>query len=940
MSDESENLVIKGAKGTEQISEEVYVNSSMIPPVPESLKLNGRNFEEWGQIVELTLSLKGLEDHLEKEMNSSDPGYIKWKKDDMLALIYIKTSMKNDQLPKVKYMKTAFQVWSYLKKSAPKKSTTYRSCELTHRIWTTQQGGRPVSEYYEEIQALWAELDHLSPVKNESVWEYTNKERLFKFLLGLKPEYNTLRSQILNREKVPSLEEAFYIVLDEESLRGLDSEGKTEDGAGLLTKSRVQRERNQGEVKGPVYKRNQGDKSDWKVPRRPNIECNYCGKKGHVEDTCWTKHGKPRGDKAYNVQVDNCPQEDQKAKEEKEKGNNDLLKALKKEILEELKGHISFSSLATSNSGKSSTYLSSVRSDWIVDSGATDHMTPDIRKFKEYISCPGRKKVFTAGGEVLPVAGIGTVKFRDMGFMKNVLHVPNLKAQLISPQRLAKDIKYIFDITDDGCFLIEKGSRRRILASEERGGLLYLEDDDHKAMTTGVLEMSKENCRRSEELRRWHCRLGHPSFEFLVKLFPNLGAKIVRNQFKCETCELAKHKRASFSGKSERKENPFQLIHSDVWGPSANLSITGDRWFLILVDDCTRATWIYPLKTKGEVSQRVKEFFAMVERQFNTLIKCFRSDNARDFFNETLSTFFRTKGVIHQSSCVRTPEQNGVAERKIGYIVEMARALMIHNKVPSYLWSEAVHTAVHLINRLPSKALGDRSPLDLMCERYPTLSLRMGLTPKIFGCTVFVHEDNPKDKFSPRAIKCVFVGYSPTQKGYKCYPPPSRKFYVSASVTFHEDDRYYKEASKVISTTRNEDKYTSTGDNWTTMYDLEPIEEDLIENREDEEEHESDDLREGTGGEATPEVETEDILSQGENEKSHEQRTDQVDTPQEAIEGLQPSDEIRDANDNGWPISLRKGKRSCTQKKDYPWASYANYRCVSKGYKAFLTAIE
>ena len=143
-----------------------------------------------------------------------------------------------------------------------------------------------------------------------------------------------------------------------------------------------------------------------------------------------------------------------------------------------------------------------------------------------------------------------------------------------------------------------------------------------------------------------------------------------------------------------------------------------------------------------------------------------------------------------------------------------------------------------------------------MCERYPTLSLRMGLTPKIFGCTVFVHEDNQKDKFSPRAIKCVFVGYSPTQKGYKCYHPPRRKFYVSASVTFHEDDRYYKEASTEISTARNEDRYTSTRDNWTTMYDLEPIEEDLIENREDREEHESNDLREGTGGEVNPEVET------------------------------------------------------------------------------------
>ena len=204
-----------------------------------------------------------------------------------------------------------------------------------------------------------------------------------------------------------------------------------------------------------------------------------------------------------------------------------------------------------------------------------------------------------------------------------------------------------------------------------------------------------------------------------------------------------------------------------------------------------------------------------------------------------------------------------------------------------------------------------------MCERYPTLSLRMGLTPKILGCTVFVHEDNPKDKFSPLAIKCVFVGYSLTQKGYKCYHPPSRKFYVYACVTFHEDDRYYKEVSIEISTTRSEDRYTSAGDNWTTMYHLEPIEEDLMEHEEDEEEHESDDLRGGIGGEVNPEVETEDISSQEENEKSHEQGIDQVDTPQEAIEGLRLSEEIRDVNDNGLPIALRKGKRACTQKKDY-----------------------
>ena len=241
-----------------------------------------------------------------------------------------------------------------------------------------------------------------------------------------------------------------------------------------------------------------------------------------------------------------------------------MIKALKKEILEELKGQISFSSLATS--GESSTYLTFVRSDWIVDTGATDHMTPNLKKFETYIPCPGKKRVFTAGGEILPVAGVGTVKFRDLGFMKNVLHVPNLKAQLISPQRLVKDLKCDFVITDDGCFLIEKGTRREILASEERDGLLYLEDEDHKAMVVGVADMATKKNRTLEDLMKWHCRLGHLTLELVLKMFPHFDLRNLRNQFKCETCQFAKHKRASFSSKSERRERPFRLIHSDVWG--------------------------------------------------------------------------------------------------------------------------------------------------------------------------------------------------------------------------------------------------------------------------------------------------------------------------------------------------------------------------------------
>ena len=86
---------------------------------------------------------------------------------------------------------------------------------------------------------------------------------------------------------------------------------------------------------------------------------------------------------------------------------------------------------------------------------------------------------------------------------------------------------------------------------------------------------------------------------------------------------------------------------------------------------------------------------------------------------------------------------------------------------------EAVLTAAHLINRLPSRILGFKSPMDILSTFYPNLHTTNNLVPRIFGCVAFVHVHNQnRGKLDPRALKCVFVGYSSTQKGYKCYHPP------------------------------------------------------------------------------------------------------------------------------------------------------------------------
>ena len=190
------------------------------------------------------------------------------------------------------------------------------------------------------------------------------------------------------------------------------------------------------------------------------------------------------------------------------------------------------------------------------------------------------------------------------------------------------------------------------------------------------------------------------------------------------------------------------------------------RWFIVLVDDCTRFTWEFLMKTKSEVSQIIPYFINFVQQQFDTKVKGFRTDNARDFDNHVLKSFFSSEGITNETSCVYTPQQNGVSERKIGHISKKARALLLDNKVLVALWSEVVLTATKLINRLPTPSYENVSPLNRLQKFYPSITLKNNLILRIFGCICFIHNKKIRlSKIEARSIKCVFIRYSNTQKG-------------------------------------------------------------------------------------------------------------------------------------------------------------------------------
>ena len=148
-------------------------------------------------------------------------------------------------------------------------------------------------------------------------------------------------------------------------------------------------------------------------------------------------------------------------------------------------------------------------------------------------------------------------------------------------------------------------------------------------------------------------------------------------------------------------------------------------------------------------------FHKLVKNQFNAKVWIIRTDNGKEYVNNDFGAYTSDHVIIHQTTCPGTPPQNGVAERKNRYLLEVARSLMFQMNVPKYLWSEAVMTAVYLINRMPSRILGNKSPAELMLGRR-----EFKVPPKVFGCVCFVRDHRASvGKLDPQAVKYIFVGY-------------------------------------------------------------------------------------------------------------------------------------------------------------------------------------
>ena len=419
---------------------------------------------------------------------------------------------------------------------------------------------------------------------------------------------------------------------------------------------------------------------------------------------------------------------------------------------------------------------------WIIDSGATSHVCSDLAMFNETFTVSG-VTVSLPNEARVDITHCGTVQLSQSLILHDVLHVPSFKFNLISVSSLLKHNQGSAHFFPDFCYIQESIQGLMI----GRGLLLhnlYILQPHTSSPSSSLPSVATPSSHFSGSLKvdgnLWHQRVGHPSSDKLKLLSGTLPITTLPSQVDhCPVCPIAKQKRLSFESHNHMSSSPFDLIHLDVWGPFAIESVEGFKYFLTIVDDCTRVTWIYMLRNKSEVSKYFAAFIIHVQTQYSLKIKKIRTDNAPEL---AFTELVRTHGIIHQFSCAYTPQQNSVVERKHQHLLNVARALLFQSDIPISYWSDCILTAVFLINRIPSVLLKNKSPYELLNKKAPDYKFL-----RSFGCLCYVSTlQKDRNKFSPRADQCVFLGYSSGYKGYKVLHLENNLISVSRNVVFHE----------------------------------------------------------------------------------------------------------------------------------------------------------
>ena len=700
-------------------------------------RFDGTNFDFWKMQIEDVLFQKSLHQPLfGRDQKPTDMSDEKWNLLDRQALATIRLTLSQKVAFNVRNEKTTLGLIEALSDVYQKPSAANKARLIKSLVKMRMSSNESVAEYLNRFNSLSAQIDSLSIKIEEEV-------KALLLLAGLPDSWDSYAATISNAKGKDALavSDVVSALLDEESRRGIGSSSSKQNDnlLNFQTRGRSQsRGRSQFRDRSksrPRSKSRQGREKSF------NRSCWTCGKPGHIARFC-------KVSKVHDEQQD----ERDEVNFSNHGENTDLLL------------------LATTARDDS----------WVVDTGASFHATGNRSLLRDYVENQDLGKVYMGDANPCEVCGVGNTKVTlGNGIflpLNNVRYVPKLTKNLVSIGQL-DDLGYKTEFAN-GSWKISKGAMT--IAKGKKVGSLYLTEQK-----SGEALVSSE----SVDANLWHKRLGHISergLKVLVTRQKLPKMKEAKLDF-CEDCVLGKQSKVSFSTTPRAKKmEKLELVHTDLWGPAQVNSMAGSQYFLTFIDDATHFVWTYFLKHKSDVFEKFKEWRSLVENESGCKLKCLRSDNGGEFCSKEFDRFCVEHGIKREKVEPKCPQHNGVAERINRTLVERARSMRIACGLPKVFWVDAIHTATYLVNRSPHKSLDSGLPIESWRGKEANMNHL-----KVFGCLAYAHvENSERSKLDPKSRKCIFLGYSLHDFGYRLWDLEEKKVIRSKNMIFNEKIMY------------------------------------------------------------------------------------------------------------------------------------------------------
>lgn len=690
-----------------------------------AIKLEGaKNWNVWKFQVGVLMRGLGVFEIAEGAVKpEAGPERDEWLKKDSKAQSLIVTRLSETVMLHVLTCQSAAEIWRKLHIVYEQKSETSIHMVQQQFFQYKYAEDMEMSVFLSKIQEFQNKLKQLGE-------EIPDKLILTKILMSLPDKYSYFisawESTASENQTLDNL--MARLLIEEERQRSKNSHA--EESVALLAKKQ-----NQTALK--CYKCGQPGhfKKNCKNNNNQNVKtCYYCKKPGHVISVCRFRLNK------------------EKDKEQEKTGN-------------------AFIVTASVGNEQQLCYQ------WIVDSGASEHMSFERNLFNSYNEL-SNKNVIIGDGRKLKAVGEGQITLKVynghdfiQSTLNKVLYVPDLKMNLFSVTN-AVNKGYVMKIDNNKCDFIKDN---KVCAVATRSGKFYIMNIKYDD-TVNTNAMASVGC----NLKDWHERLVHQNVDRVKCILKKNNIECLDSNDTCIACVEGKQHRLPFERSEKSTSTTGELVHADVCGPMEENSIGGSRYFLLLKDDHSNYRTVYFMKRKSETVGKIKHFLKFTKSTTGNTVRTLRTDNGLEFVNSGVKSLLEDNGVIHETTVPYTPEQNGKAERDMRTIVEAARTMIQAKRLKKDMWAEAVNTTVYVLNRTSKSTVQGKTPFEVWTGK--SFDIR---SLQIFGTEVYVHIPKEKrKKWDPKGERGIFVGYGETTKGYRIYFPERRMVDIKRDIVF------------------------------------------------------------------------------------------------------------------------------------------------------------